>query len=257
MRKQKKILLTLIASATLIIGCRNTPKENEKTEAVAEIEQASEPEWKMLFNGTDFDGWRSITSDGPPEYGWKIADNELITEESGGAESENGGDIVTLKKYSDFEFEWEWKMLTKGGNSGVKYFVNNASDDNVKYGLGIEYQILDDENHIWMLEGKMKPGDFHTVGAAYELYAPSKERKVAPLGEWNTSKIVSKDGKTEHWLNGIKVVEFDRFSEDFKKRVAASKFKDNESFGRQESGFLLLQDHGGNVHFRNIKIREL
>ena len=257
MKKQRIIVLTLMASATLIFGCKNTPKDTKKNEAATEIEPASEPEWKMLFNGKDYDGWRSITSDGPPEYGWKIADNELIIDESGGGESQNGGDILTKEKYSDFEFQWEWKMLTKGGNSGVKYFVNNASGTNAKHGLGLEYQMLDDDNHPWMLEGKMKPGDYHTVGACYELYEPNANRKVAPLGEWNTSKIVSNKGKVEHWLNGIKIVEFNRFSEDFKNRVAQSKFKDNEEFGRHESGYLLLQDHGGKVHFRNIKIKEL
>jgi len=212
--------------------------------------------WKKLFNGNNFDGWRSIATDKPPTRGWKIENGELIVNFSGGGESKNGGALITRKKYADFVLKWEWKMITKGGNSGVKYYVTTSSKSNKMHAIGLEYQLLDDEFHPWMLRGKMKPGDYYTLGAVYNLYAPGIDKKVKPLGTWNTSKIVCKKGKVEHWLNGKKILHFNRFSEDFDRRVAKSKFKNMKDFGKHVSGHIVLQDHGDNVHFRNIMIKE-
>jgi hypothetical protein len=108
-----------------------------------------------------------------------------------------------------------------------------------------------------MLEGKMQPNDYHTLGALYELYAPSADKTPRPLGEWNSSRIVSRNGQVQHWLNGALILEFEKGSEDFRERVAESKFKDIEWFGRNETGHILLQDHGSVMRFRNLKIRDL
>jgi hypothetical protein len=139
----------------------------------------------------------------------------------------------------------------------VKYLVQEQGDDAQTHGIGLEYQILDDANHEWMLDGRMTPNDFHTLGALYELYPPSPEKPTRPAGEWNTSRIVAHDGRVQHWLNGALILEVDRDSEDFRRRVAESKFRDIEWFGRNERGHILLQDHGSVVRFRNLKIREL
>jgi len=212
--------------------------------------------WQLLFDGKTTRGWRSINETSFPKAGWAVQNGELCIEADDGGESQNGGDIVTLKKYGKFELTWEWKMLTSGGNSGLKYYVVEGLSSNTKYGYGLEYQILDDANHSWMLEGKMKPGDYRTVGSLYELYA-AKNKKLKPLGQFNHSRVICTDTHVEHWLNGIKVLTYERGSKDFRAKVAASKFKDIPGFGETKQGHILLQDHGSPVHFRNIKIRPM
>lgn len=214
-----------------------------------------ESDWTNLLENGDVSQWKSDRSDSFPEYGWSVEGDELIIIGSGYRDSIQAGNLITREKFGNFEFSWEWKMLTKGGNSGVKYFVPGKGDDYARYGPGPEYQLLDDANHPWMLEGKMQPNDYHTLGACYELYEADPAKAPAPLGEWNSSRIVSKDGQVEHWLNGKKILTYDRFSDDFSGRVAKSKFKDHKEFGRMEKGHILLQDHPGEVHFRNIKIK--
>ena len=212
--------------------------------------------WQLLFDGESTDQWRGINQDTFPETGWKIETGELIANGRGGAESGSGGDIITKKKYGHFTLKWEWKMATKGGNSGLKYYVHEGIGNHKAYGYGLEYQILDDRNHAWMLEGKMQPNDYHTVGSLYEIYPASPNKRPSPLGLWNESMIVSRDNQVEHWLNGKKILEYERGSEDFKARIAESKFKEIEGFGVWPEGHVLLQDHGSIVHFRNIKIKE-
>uniref|UniRef100_UPI003216AC33 3-keto-disaccharide hydrolase n=1 Tax=uncultured Draconibacterium sp. TaxID=1573823 RepID=UPI003216AC33 len=212
--------------------------------------------WKLLFDGKTFKGWRGINLKTMPDRGWVTENGEIVNNASDGAESGNGGDIITKKQYASFELRWEWKMITEGGNSGVKYFVKEGLSQNSKYGVGLEYQILDDENHSWMLSGKMKPNDFHTLGSVYEIF-PATNKTPNPLKNWNHSRLVCKGMHVEHWLNGIKVLEYERGSDEFRTKVKESKFKKFENFGEAEQGHILLQDHGNKVHFRNIKIRKL
>jgi len=212
--------------------------------------------WQLLFNGKNTEGWRGINQKSFPAEGWQVIEGALCNTSTGGGESENGGDIVTDDEYDNFILKWDWKMLTPGGNSGVKYMVQEGISDNKKYGYGIEYQLLDDANHPWMIEGKMETGDYRTVAAAYELYSPAN-KKLKPLGEYNHSKIVVKNGQVSHYLNGIKVLEFDRFSDEFTEKVRQSKFSEIKNFGQWESGHILLQDHGSKVCFKNIKIKPL
>lgn len=207
--------------------------------------------WELLFYGFDFDEWRGVNQTGFPEKGWEIKKKCIVNT------AEKGGSIITKKTYGDFELCWEYKLTEKGANSGLKYFVVERPGDTGGYGYGIEFQILDDKNFEWMKTGKMKKNDFHTAGAAYELYAPSRKKKVKKPGHWNKCKLVCDNGKVEHWLNGKKILEYNRFSDDFKKRVAESKFNNIENYGRHLKGHILLQDHNSEVYFRNIKIREL
>ena len=196
--------------------------------------------WELLFNGIDFTGWRGINLNSFPVKGWKVK-NEAIA-----CLGENGGDIITLSKYENFELHWEWKMVTAGTNSGVKYFVNELEKQTGGYGYGIEYQLLDSPDH-----------NQNSLGGAYDLYETSTDTKPNKLGEWNYSKIVSINGKVEHWLNGKKILEYDRFSDDFKKKVAGSKFKNIDNFGLHKNGNILLQDHNCEIYFRTIKILKL
>jgi len=221
-----------------------------------ESQNESQNEFVALFDGKTSQGWRGINSDHFPEAAWQIENNILLVNATDGAESGSGGDIITMEKFGNFELHWEWKMLSKGGNSGLKYYVEERKLDNSKYGIGLEYQILDDQNHEWMLSGKMTPCDYHTLGSLYEIYPASCDKEPKPLGEWNSSKIISKDGLVEHWLNGKLILSFDRFSEEFKQKVSESKFKDYSGFGQIPKGHILIQDHGSEVHYRNILIKK-
>ncbi|MBT3382666.1 MAG: DUF1080 domain-containing protein [Prolixibacteraceae bacterium] len=230
-----------------IILAFTIPLNAQNTLSKKEIKQG----WQILFNGSDFDGWRGVNHKTFPEKGWAIK-NKTITNTG-----EKGGSIITTVKFGNFELVWEWRMVTPGANSGLKYFVVEREGDTGGYGYGIEYQMLDDSNHEWMKSGQMKSNDFHTLGSAYELYEASPDKKPKKLGKWNSSKIVCNNGKVEHWLNGKKILEYDRFNEDFKEKVAASKFKNIENYGLHKKGHILLQDHASEVYFKNIKIRKL
>jgi len=237
----KNIFPLLVVLVLVAISIRLHGQTKINTLTKKEIKEG----WKLMFDGKSPDQWRAVHKDKFPSSGWKVENGEMI--------SGRGGDIVTKAQYGNFEFTWEWKMDDKGGNSGVKYLVKEKQNT----ALGIEYQILDDENHEWMKQGKMKPGDYHTMGAVYELYPIEVKKKVNPVGEWNKGKILVNGSHVEHWLNGIKLVEYERDSDDFKARIAKSKFKEAEGFGLHSEGHLMLQDHGSIVHFRNLKIKPL
>lgn len=210
--------------------------------------------WVLLFDGKSTNGWVGVFKDKFPEKGWKVENGELIVLKSDGGESTNGGDIVTTGTYRDFELTLEVK-LTPGANSGVKYFVDPAQPTVTgKSALGLEFQILDDERHP---DAKMGRDGNRTIGSLYDLITASATKKPAAIGDWNKVRIVSKDNKIEHWLNGNKVVEYVRGSKAFLDLVAISKYKDKPGFGLCQEGYILLQDHGDEVHYRNIKIRKL
>lgn len=262
--RQNYILFISLMITTCFFGCKNKEEQQEdkKQYQISAFEDKNhlkelgqEEEWRLLFDGETTAGWRGINQETFPNEGWQIKDGQLMVNATDGKESGNGGDIITIEQFGDFVLDWEWKMLTKGGNSGVKYFVKEGLSENEQYGAGLEYQILDDTNHPWMLEGKMQPGDYHTLASLYEIY-PAVNKSPKPLGEWNHSRIVAKDNHVEHWLNGTKVLEYERGSENFKEKVAESKFHQYKNFGEARRGHILLQDHGSRVAFRNIKIKE-
>ena len=208
--------------------------------------------WRLLFDGSTTKGWRNAHHDKFPDKGWVVKDGVLSVVESGGAEAAHGGDIVTLDEYGDFEFKADVK-LTKGANSGIKYFVTEKLGTPGRgSAIGLEFQLLDDAVHP---DAKAGRDGNRTFGSLYDLIAAPATKPVKPIGEWNTAHIVSKGTKVEHWLNGTKLIEFDRASESFKKLVAISKYKDYAGFGQAKSGHLLLQDHGNTVYFRNIKVK--
>jgi hypothetical protein len=213
--------------------------------------------WELLFDGKSTDKWRGINKDYFPSSGWKVENGELIICGNDGSESANGGDIITKKQYSNFILKWEWKMLTKGGNSGVKYFVQEGIGKNTGYGYGLEYQILDDVNFSKILSGEMELNDYRTLGALYYIYPASPDKRPSPLGKWNESMIVCNGKYIEHWLNRKMILKYERGSADFKAKIAESKFKNVEGYGLWPEGHILIQDHGSIVHFRNLKIKEL
>jgi hypothetical protein len=213
--------------------------------------------WRLLWDGKTTDGWRGAKLETFPDKGWEIKDGLLSVLSSGGAEANNGGDIVTTEAFSNFELSVDF-MLTEGANSGIKYFVDPDLNTGEGSAIGLEFQVLDDERHPDAKEGK---NGNRTVGSLYDLIRAenqnnSRGKNFKGIGEWNNARIVSKDGHVEHWLNQVKVVEFDRFSQIFQALVEKSKYEKWENFGRLPEGSILLQDHGDRVSFKSIKIRE-
>ena len=253
--KFRQIILFSIVFVIGLAGC--SQKAREKNEVNTLSEKEKEEGWRLLFDGRSTKGWRGVFKENIPEHGWKVMDNTLSVNIPYDSTAPRAGDIITIEQYGDFDLKWEWRLINKGDNSGLKYYYKEYDEDQNRYGLGLEYQLIDDKEHVGIEEGRMKPNDYHTLGALYELYAPSESKKVMPLGEWNTSRIVSANNHVEHWLNGEKILEFERGSADFMEKVKASKFRDAEGFGLFEKGHIMLQDHGGAIQIRNMKIREL
>jgi hypothetical protein len=210
--------------------------------------------WKLLFNGKDAAGWKGAYNPGFPAKGWQVKDGIITVLSSEGKEAANGGDIVTREKFSAFDLSFEFK-LTTGANSGVKYFVT-LDEHNTGSAIGLEYQLLDDALHP---DAKLGHEGDRTLASLYDLIPAKKQaRFVHKIGEWNKGRIiVYPNNHVEHYLNGVKVLEYERGSKAFRDLVAISKYKVWPNFGEAKQGHILLQDHGNEVSFRSIKIREL
>lgn len=220
--------------------------------------QLSEQEKKnglsLLWDGKTTNGWRGAYKDKFPEKGWEIKDGLFSVLPSGGAESTNGGDIVTQNEYAFFDLQFEFK-LSEGANSGVKYFVTEK-ENNSGSAIGLEFQILDDERHP---DAKLGAVGNRTLGSLYDLIPSLKiPRGLHKIGEWNQGRVVVyPDNRVEHWLNGYKIVEYQRGTPIYNALVARSKYAQWPDFGMAPKGHILLQDHGNAVSFKSIKIKEL
>jgi 3-keto-disaccharide hydrolase len=243
-----KIASLLLTVATLFIAAsaQNKTPVNRLTRA----EKAAG--WRLLFDGKTFDGWRGFHSDKVPA-GWAIEEGCIKKVPAQGELGQAGGDLITLDQFENFEFSIEWK-LSKGANSGIKYLISENLPPTGRSGVSFEYQVLDDENHP---DAKAGIAGNRTAGSLYDLIPAGKAKKLKPMGEFNRTRIVVKGKHIEHWLNGVKVVEFERGGEKLKQHIAESKFKNTKGFGETAKGHILLQDHGDAVWYRNIKIRTL
>jgi len=233
-----------------------TPEPN----TVSEDEKACG--WTALWDGKTGAGWRSAKSESFPENGWLMKDGALIVPENGGEESAAAGDIITRKRYANFELTGEVKY-TPGANSGIKIFVQpdlspidkvTGKPTKVGSSIGLEFQILDDQKHP---DAKLGHDGNRTISSLYDLIPAPTNKVVRPTGEWNQVRILSKGKHVEFWLNGQKTVDFDRDSPKFIAAVAASKYREIPDFGTWADGHILLQDHGNETSFRKLKIREL
>jgi Domain of Unknown Function (DUF1080) len=245
--------IALVAVVCAWAGPAAAQRPNELTAA----ERAAG--WRLLFDGVSLAGWRGLGYDSVPTAHWKVENGAIKKVPSGqiprmsDGQPARGGDLMTADRFADFELSWEWK-IARAGNSGVKYNVSEevsmAAAPN-HAALGFEYQLLDDSLH----EDNKVPS--HRAGALYDLIAPNASKSLAPVGEWNVSKIVYRGNHGEHWLNGRKIVEFDLGTPRLDSLLARSKYRSIKDFAQRRTGHIVLQDHGDEAHFRSIKIRPL
>jgi hypothetical protein len=211
----------------------------------------TEDGWKLLFDGKTSEGWISAKTGAFPASGWNIS-NGTISIDPGSKKPGEGGDIVTTGKYRNFELSVDF-LYTLGANSGIKYFVDTEIENGSLASIGCEYQILDDRNHP---DAKAGFAGNRTLAGLYDLIAPKNKRDNGD-NHWNRATIIVNGNKVQHWLNGFMTVEYERSTPEWRELVATSKFKPIEGFGEATEGRILLQDHGNEVSFKNIKIREI
>jgi 3-keto-disaccharide hydrolase len=224
------LLAVLSAFKTTHLQEDNVLTEKEKKEG-----------WKLLFDGKTTQGWRSYKNKDVDS--WKVANGELYCIK----EAKNHADLITLDKYKNFDLTFDWKV-DKGSNSGLIYRANE--DHDASYKSGPEYQLMDDNGFA----GKLK--ESQRSGADYDMHAPLKFLSK-PAGEFNSSRIFVKDAHVEHWLNGEKVVDFELWTPEWSGLKEKSKWKDEKEYGMVKEGYIVLQDHGGGISFKNVKIRKL
>lgn len=227
-----------------------------KTKKQAPVNQLTPAEraagWKLLFDGSTSRGWRGFHRSDFPAAGWTVKDGCLMHTAGGGEQSQQGGDIITADEFDNFELQLEWR-IAPGGNSGVKYLITEDMPPTGGSGVGLEMQVLDDDLHP---DAKLGRDGNRTAGALYDLIAP-QNKHLLPVGEFNQARLVVNGNHVEHWLNGARVVEYELGSPRLRALIAESKYKDIKGFAESHKGHILLQDHGNEVCFRNIKIRQL
>lgn len=238
--------LKILSVATSLFVAGSVFSQNNADNSLSQKEQKEG--WKLVFDGKSTTGWRGYNKTSFPEKGWDIVDGTLHAQNKGG-----GGDIILEKKFTNFELSVDWK-ISEGGNSGIFIFGRELEGKPIYYSAP-EIQVLDNERHSDARAGK--DGN-HKAGSLYDLM-PANPQNTKPAGEWNQVKVVAKNANIEIWQNGVKVVQFTMGTDEWKKMVADSKFKDWPEFvnNNAKDGFIGLQDHGNEVWFKNIKIKEL
>jgi hypothetical protein len=236
------IVLSIVAASSVV------ETFGQKTDSAANTLTAAEKKagWMLLFDGHTVDGWRGYKRADATEGRWKVEEGMLTLPPDNGRDTHGQRDIISKDTFEQFELVFDWRIAS-GGNSGVKYFVL----EDLESAIGHEYQLIDDERHA---DAKVGP---HRQTAAFYDVLPAADRPTKPAGEWNTTRIVVRGQTVEHWLNGKKVLQYELNSPALNAAIAKSKFKSIGRFGKRQNGHLLLQDHGDQVWFRNIKIRRL
>ncbi|MCC8197444.1 MAG: DUF1080 domain-containing protein [Tannerellaceae bacterium] len=258
----KKLLLTaciLCYTGGLFAGqpVKGNPGHEQatRTETPNQLSEGEIREgWKLLWDGQTTEGWRGAKIHAFPSEGWKIENGILKVLKSDGGESTNGGDIITTRKYKNFVLKADFK-ITQGANSGIKYFVDPELNKGDGSAIGCEFQILDDDNHP---DAKLGVNGNRTLGSLYDLIPSDRSGTFNfSFDDFNTAMVIVNGNHVEHWLNEVKIVEYERNTQMFNALVAYSKYRDWPNFGNLAEGHILLQDHGDEVWFKNIKIKEL
>jgi len=229
------LTLLLLPACGTFSSSRSVPQPNH----LSSSERAAG--WRLLFNGQDTTGWRAFGKPEFPAKGWVVEDGWLKHVAKGG-----GGDILTTEKFTDFELSWEWRAAA-GANSGLKYFIDEARGS----AIGHEYQLIDDALHPDALVGPKRQ-----TASLYDALPPTSD-PVKPAGEVNTSRIIVRGDHVEHWLNGARVLAYELGSPALVAAKAQSKFSKEAKWGTKFATPILLQDHGDEIWFRNVKLRPL
>ena len=253
---QKILVGTLCFGVLIFSACSKKTQQALETTLDANLNTLTAAEkaagWKLLFDGKTLKGWHNFQKQ-TIGSSWQVNDGAimLVTEETanGKRRAVDGGDIVTDGIYENYELSLEWK-IGDCGNSGIMFNVSEAAKYDRPWKTGPEIQVLDNKCHP---DNKLEN---HRAGSLYDMIAPS-EPAVNPANEWNQVKLIINNGKVEHWQNGVKVVEYEMFTDEWKTMIANSKFKNMKDFGTYRKGRIVLQDHSDPVWYRNIKIREL
>lgn len=258
--------ILLFAVFTGLVACKDKSEKKAEVPTTAATEETSE--WQYLFDGTTLEGWRGYGMDALPP-GWIIADSTLTFDTELGLEQDytGGKDIIYgAEEFDNFELYLEWK-LPKGGNSGIFYHVKEGYEGPPV--VSPEYQLIDDENYASIHDltaynsqfGAEHPEvlqDWQKTGADYAMHtADEAEKKLNPVGEWNSSRIMFTPEKVEHWLNGKKILEFVPWSEDWQTKKNSGKWDNAPDYAKYKTGFIALQDHSSPIWFKNIKIKKL
>ena len=257
-KKNTTLCFPAVLLALLItMSCQKASTPQETTAETAPATNAlSEEEknagWELLFDGTSLEGWKRYGNDtiGPL---WTVQDGAIVCDGEGLGEGsgKHGGSLTTIRQFGNFELSVDWK-ISPGGNSGILYHVIEKPEYNHDYETGPEYQVMDDTG--WKGD---KLRDEQLAGSNYDMHAAPATKKLMPVGEWNTAKIIYNNGHVEHWLNGKKIVAFEENSADFEARYKKSKWVEYPGWNKSKTGAISLQDHGAPVYYRNIKIRAL
>ncbi|MEK6782888.1 MAG: DUF1080 domain-containing protein [Bacteroidota bacterium] len=243
--------MTMLASLSLL-SCQKSGNQQQETAMPVALNSLTEEEkvagWELLFDGSTFNGWKQYNQDtiGPL---WSVKEGVIICDGTG--LGEQTGSLTTIRQFGNFELTAEWK-ITPGGNSGILYHVVEQPEYKHDYETGPEYQVMDDGG--WKGD---KLTEAQKAGSNYDMFAAPATKKLMPVGEWNTARIIYNNGHVEHWLNGEKTVEFEEGSADYTERYKKSKWVDYPGWNTFKSGAISLQDHGAPVYYRNIKIRAL
>ena len=251
------LILGLFITFSFLVDCVNKKHNTNETDDSGSMTVISGEEqynvltniekedgWQLLFDGKTTNGWRGFNRESIGS-GWTVEDGFLVAPGLGG---DIGGDVIYEEEFENFDLKLEWKV-TQGGNSGIFFHVLEG-DYPAVYATGPEYQIIDDIGFPQKLE------DWQTSGANYAINPP-ENAKIKPAGEWNSSEIIVNGPHVVHYLNGIKVVEYDLWTKEWEELVKKSKWKNYPDYGKAKKGHIGLQDHGNKIYFRNIKIKVL
>lgn len=248
-----RMILAAAAAAMMLAGCASGAAEQQASDNTL-TKQEIKDGWTLLWDGATTEGWRSAKAESFPDHGWTIEDGILKVTPADGAESANGGDIITVATYRNFILKVDFR-LTPGANSGIKYFVDPELNKGAGSAIGCEFQLLDNDLHP---DAKLGVKGNRTLASLYDL-VPAAEGiwEGFDMDSFHTATIIVKDSKVEHWLDGVKAVEYERGTQMWNALVAYSKYRDWPDFGNAAEGHILLQDHGNEVWFKNIKIKIL